>query len=694
MNPLLVEIGTEEIPAGYILPALESFKAVLTKKLADARIRHGEMTLFGTPRRLALIVADVADKQSPLSEEIMGPPERIAFDGKGNLTVPALKFAEKIKVSPKHLQVKDTDKGRYLYAVKTESGIATKILLKQILPESILAIAFPKTMRWADLTIAFARPIHTICALLGKDLVGFEVGNVKSGRCTFGHRFMAPGKLKLAGPDRYLDTLTDAFVLADISKRREKLLGQMTDAAAKIQGTAIPDEELVDTVVGLIEYPAAVVGRFDDAFLSLPREILITSMREHQKYFAVVDDQDRLMPYFIAVNNTLARDMALVAKGHERVLRARLSDAQFFFDADLKTSLDDKKQKLTSVLFQASLGSMADKTRRLEKLAAFLSAAQHLSPEAAQWTLRAAGLCKADLVSHVVVEFPKLQGIMGRVYALRQGEALNVAAAIEEHYRPAYAGGELPETMEGAVLGIADKMDSICGCFSAGLIPTGASDPYALRRQANGIVLIALDHQFTFSLPDLIAESLRLYDPSGGDAVTRLMEKILEFFKGRMASLLEAEGISKDAVAAVLSVSSDNIPMIWKKAHGMQVLKTAPDFEILATAFKRVVNIIKKADASETIGRTVDESLFEHASEPALFDQYKDVRQKVIRHIENGLIDKAFADIAALRQSVDRFFEDVMVMAENRDVRRNRLALLGLISGLFAELADFSKIST
>ena len=694
MNRLLVEIGTEEIPAGYIVPALESFKAVLTKKLADARISHGQITQFGTPRRLALMVADVADKQSSLSEEIMGPPERIGFDANGSLTVPALKFAEKINVSPGQLQVKDTGKGRYLYAVRTERGISTKTLLKQILPESILSITFPKTMRWADLKIAFARPIHSICALLGKDVIAFQVGNVKSGRNSFGHRFMAPGKLTLASPDQYLETLTNAFVLADISKRREKLLLQMTDTVAKIQGRIIPDEELVDTVVGLIEYPAAVVGRFDDAFLSLPREILITSMRVHQKYFAVVDDQDQLMPYFVAINNTKARDMALVAKGHERVLRARLSDARFFFDADLKTSLDDKKQKLASVLFQANLKSMADKTSRVEKLAVFLSAALHLDLETTARTFRAAGLCKADLVSHVVVEFPKLQGVMGRVYALQQGEAPNVAAAIEEHYQPAYAGGQLPETIEGSVLGIADKIDSICGCFSVGLIPTGASDPYALRRQANGIILIALENQFAFSLTDLIMESLKLYDQSGGEAISRLTEKILDFLKGRMASLLEAEGISKDAVAAVLAVSSDDIPMIWKKAQGLQVLKTAPDFEVLATAFKRVVNIIKKADASETIAQTVNDSLFDHASESALFNQYKDVRQLVLRHIETGHIDKAFADIAGLRESVDRFFEDVMVMSENRDIRRNRLALLGQIAGLFAELADFSKIST
>ncbi len=694
MNRLLVEIGTEEIPAGYIYPALESFSAILRKKMEVARIAHGEIHVYGTPRRLTIIIDDVAGKQTPLSVEMMGPPERIAMDDSGNLTVPGQKFAEKIGVSPKQLKVMETDKGRYLYAVKTERGIAAKKILKEILPESILSIYFPKTMRWSNLNIQFARPIHSIAALLGNDVIPFQVGDVKSGRNTFGHRFMAPKKLKLSSPDQYLEILSDAFVMADISRRKEELVTQMNEAVARINGLVIPDDALVDTVTNLIEYPAAVVGRFDDEFLELPREILITSMRVHQKYFAVVDHQDNLMPYFVAVNNTKANDMDLVAKGHERVLRARLADAQFFFNTDLKNSLDDKAEKLNSVLFQADLGSMHDKIHRIKKLAVFLAATQNLDETQTAHISRAAGLCKSDLVSHAVIEFPKLQGIMGRVYAHKQKESGSVATAIEEHYRPTSAGGPLPETVEGAVLSISDKIDSICGCFSIGLIPTGASDPYALRRQANGIILIALENKFTFSLDDLIKNSLNLFNKCDASEVDLLTEKIIEFLKGRMAHLLEEEGISKDAVAAVLSVSKDNIPTIWQKAHAFQLLKSEPDFEILATAFKRVVNIIKKADSSETVSQTVSDSLFEHNSESALFNLYKDVKQRVDTHIKNGNIDKAFSDIASMRESVDRFFDDVMVMAEDIDIRRNRLALLGQISGLFALLADFSKVST
>lgn len=694
MNRLLVEIGTEEIPAGYIQPALTSFSSGLAEKLTEARIEYGNIAVYGTPRRLTLIVDDVAQKQSSVSTETMGPPERIARDESGNLTVPGLKFAEKMGVGPKQLKIKETEKGRYLCAVKKQRSIASKKILKEILPQAILSLHFPKTMRWANLKILFARPIHSLVALLGNEVISFQVGDIKSSRYTFGHRFMKPGKIKLTSPDQYLEILSNAYVMVDINRRKEELVSQMNEAVARIGGRVIPDDELVDTVTNLIEYPAAVVGRFDNEFLKLPRGILITAMRVHQKYFAVKDDQDNLMPYFVAVNNTPARDVDLVAKGHERVLRARLADAQFFFKTDLKTSLDEKVEKLKSVLFQADLGSMYDKTVRIEKIAALVARTLNLDQVQSNEIVRAARLCKADLVSQVVIEFPKLQGIMGRAYAYADQEVENVASAIEEHYRPTYSGGVLPGTVHGAVLSIADKIDSICGCFSIGLIPTGASDPYALRRQGIGIVLIALDRQFSFSLSNLIAESLKMLNSGDPAEIKQLKEKILDFLKGRMAHLLEAEGVSRDAVAAVLSVAKDNIPNIWKKAHSLQQLKSEPDFEVLAIAFKRVVNIIKKADPSETDNREVNKAIFEHESESVLYDKFKIVKENVVKLLDKGDIDQAFADIASMRESVDQFFDDVMVMTDDIDIRKNRLALLVRIAGLFELLADFSKIST
>lgn len=693
MNRLLVEIGTEEIPAGYIGPALAAFSSILGKRLNEARIPHGLVHTYGTPRRLAVLAEDVADKQTALTTEIMGPPERAGIAENGEFTQAARKFAEKNGVSVDGLKVKETDKGRYLYATKTDRGLLTRNVLKGLLPEVILSIPFPKTMRWAGFSIAFARPIHSLCALLGKQPIVFQVGDVKSGRYTFGHRFMSPQKIRLDGPERYLAQLAHAKVLADTRQRKQLLETRLREAADQVGGYILADDELVDTVLNLIEYPEPVVGQFDRAFLELPREILITAMREHQKYFAVVEENGRLTPYFVAVNNTRAQDMKLVAKGHERVLRARLSDARFFVETDMKIPLDQQVEKLKTLLFQAKLGTVFDKTLRVQNLTAWVSAAAGLSPDADRHSRRAAWLCKADLVSHAVIEFPNLQGVMGRVYALRQQEPEPVALAIEAHYRPISAGAPLPDTLEGAVVGVADKMDSICGCFSAGLIPTGAADPYALRRQANGILLIILKHRFGFSLNALIGESLALFGPLEPKEAENLKVKILEFFKGRMAHLLEDEGVSRDAVAAVLAVPMDTVGGVWERAKGLQALKSAPDFTVLATAFKRVVNIIRKADPTETRGGEVSPEWFEHGAEGALLENFETVREKVLADIQNGRIGEAFSAVASMREAVDRFFDDVMVMCEDKRVRQNRLALLGRIAGLFELLADFSKIS-
>jgi glycyl-tRNA synthetase beta chain len=689
MNRFLLEIGTEEIPAGYIQPALHALTSVLTKKLSDFRIQYAQAKTYGTPRRLTIIIDDVADRQVPLVTEVLGPPEAIGLDTNGQPTVAAQKFAEKNDVPIEKIKVKDTGKGRYLYAVKTEPGDATIKILEKILPDVILSIPFPKTMRWSDLRIQFARPIHSISALLGKKVVSFQVGNIKSSRHTFGHRFLSPGKIKLTHPDVYLDTLASAHVLADSSHRKEVLRRQMISAVGTVGGHILPDDELVDIVVNLVEYPVPVVGSFDQKFLGIPSEILITAMREHQKYFAVVDSAKKLMPYFVAVNNTQARDMKLVAAGHERVLRARLTDAQFFYQTDSRIPLDEMSGKLRSVMFQAELGSVYDKTLRIEKLAARLAELLNLDSAMKARISRAALLCKSDLVSHVVGEFPKLQGIMGRVYTANAGEPIEVSTAIEEHYRPIYSGALLPATFEGAVVSIADKLDSICGFFSIGLVPTGASDPHALRRQGIGVIQICLDKKFTFSLSELIAYSASMF--SGKES---LCNDVMDFLKGRLSHLLEENGISKDIVSAILAVPVKSIVDAWKRAHALQQLKFMPDFETLAIAFKRVVNIIKKSNPGDIGDHGVDESIFEHPSESALYEKFKIVKQTVAHMLNEGDINSSFKEISMLRPPVDQFFNDVMVMAENLELRKNRLALLGEISNLFEMLADFSKITT
>lgn len=696
MDNLLIEIRTEEIPAGYIEPALKALSSELLKKLGENRIEHGASRIYGTPRRLAVEVFKVEAKQKSLTTEIIGPPERVGFDSNGNPTVAAKKFAEKVGVSVDRLSVKKTNKGTYLSAKKTERGIASRTILKQILPSVILSTPFPKTMRWADMPIAFVRPIHSILALLGSRIISFSLGNVKSGRYTCGHSFMDPGRIKIDSPENYTEKLRRAWVMVDIDERRKTVYRGITKTAEAVGGRVLPDNELLGIVANLVEYPVPVVGRFEEKFLDLPKEILITAMREHQKYFAVIDGDDNLMPNFIAVNNTIAKDLGLVTKGHERVLRARLEDARFFYHSDLDVSLDTCVEKLNGVMFQARLGTIYKKVLRLQQLVNSMADALGLQPDSKKHLLRAAFLCKADLVSQVVGEFPKLQGIMGRVYASAANETADVATAIEEHYRPTYSGGPLPEKLTGAILGIADKMDSICGCFSVGLAPTGTADPYALRRQGIGIIQIMLDKGFSFSLRAIIEKSLKLFDEKNPQKMKLTSDSIYSFLQNRMAHLLLEDGFSKDTIAAVLSVSGDIVPNVWKKVHALTSLKTAPDFEPLAVAFKRVVNIIKQADLNEnglTIGE-VDENLFRHESEFALYSAYQKVAMKVDDHLTEGLFDQALKEIATLRDSVDAFFDGVMVLTEDVNLRNNRLSLLRHISLLFEKYADFSKVST
>jgi glycyl-tRNA synthetase beta chain len=703
METLLLEIGTEEIPAGYIEPALKALAAALHEKLAEARIEHGTIKTFGTPRRLAVRIEKVAAKQLPLKTELTGPPMKIGFDASGQPTMAARKFAEKAGVKVDRLTVKDTTKGAYLCAVKQERGQATRTLLKNILSKIILATPFPKTMRWADLDIAFARPIHTCLALLGSKVIPFKLGNLIAGRYIYGHYFMQPGKIKIDSADGYLKRLKDARVLVDLDERRKAVEREIDRASKKVGGGILADEELVDIVKNLVEYPVAVAGKFDEEFLQLPDEVLITAMREHQKYFAVVDASQRLLPYFIAVNNTMARDMKLVAKGHERVLRARLADAQFFYQGDLEVSNDERVEKLKGVLFQARLGTMYVKIQRVAKIGKFIAKTVDMGLaeggqeiELKAQVARAAKLCKADLVSQVVGEFPKLQGVMGRIYAKIAGELPTVSAAIEEHYRPTYSGGPLPETIAGAILSIADKIDSICGCFSVGLIPTGASDPYALRRQGIGVIQIMNDNGFSFSLRKLIKKSLSQFELKDPDQFKGLAQKINTFLQNRIIQLLADQGYAKDAIAAVVAVSIDDVPNLWSRLEALETLKSKPDFEPLAVAFKRVVNILRKSGKPERREKPgeVRENLFEHESESALLSAYQRVEKEVSDAMDKGLFEKALLNIATLRGPVDAFFDGVMVLAEDKNVRRNRMALLEHISALFDNFADFSKLST
>ena len=699
MKPLLIEIVTEEIPAGYIDPALEAMKDLMAKKLSQARIEHGAMEVLGTPRRLALIVQDVAERQTSMTSEVVGPPKSVAFDAKGGPTKAAEGFAKSQGVSVKHLGVKKTAKGEYVCVKKRERGQGSRKLLQTIIPEVIASIPFPKSMRWADLSLVFARPMHGVLALLGDRIIPFKMENIKSGRRTFGHRFMHPKPVVISDVSEYVNALRSAYVVVDVPERKKMVREDIERAARKLGGEVIPDAVLLDTVTHLVEYSAVSAGTFDEAFLEVPREVLITAMREHQKYFAVVGSDDQLLPCFIAVNNTRPEDIDLVTSGHERVLRARLEDARFFFRADVKTPPKAMVERLNGVLFQAKLGTMFEKVSRVQGLAEYL--AELYAPELKAAVSRAAWLCKSDLTTQMVNEFPKLQGVMGRIYAGHAGEPEDVARAIEEHYLPTYAGGPLPESTVGSLVSIADKLDTICGCFGIRLIPTGTSDPYALRRQAIGIVQIMLTQGFQWSLRGLIGKSLELLQAKVSEDPVETEGKVLTFFQRRMEHLLGEEGFSKDVIAAVVNASIDNIPAVRSRTQALEALKTKPDFEPLAIAFKRVVNIIRQAtergdlqpvaDGQEA---KADSGLFQQPEEHELYQAFNKVKQDITEDLEKGAFDRALLQVAGLKRFVDGFFDSVMVLTDDARLKQNRLALLREIADLFNVFADFSRIST
>lgn len=696
---LLLEIGTEELPAGFIVPSLKAMAQIVGRKLNEARIEHGEIHTCGTPRRLAVVVHNVAQKQRSIIREVTGPPYSVGFNSDGNPTKAAEGFARNQGVSVTQLTCKDTPKGKYLAVKKEVRGHATLSLLKTILPEVITAIPFPKSMRWGTSLLSFARPIHWIMALFDRRTVPFALESIKSGRRTHGHRFMNKKPFAVNDFNEYRTALKSAFVVPDIDERKKMIRQSARDAVQTLGGRILPDEELLDTVANLVEYPAISVGTFSPDFLGLPDEVLITSMREHQKYFAVIDAQDRLMPSFVAVNNTPVSDMSIVTKGHERVLRARLEDARFFFEEDSKIPLAQLVDKLKGVLFQAKLGTTYEKVCRVKELTGYI--AERVAPEVKEYACRAAWLSKADLVSQMVGEFPKLQGIMGRIYAEHSGESHEVARAIEEHYLPGFAGDRLPESRAGILVSIADKLDTIVGCFGVDLIPTGTSDPYALRRQALGIIHTIIDKGISLSLKSLIDTTISMFNDKLSIPLEKIRSDVLTFFRYRFENIMIESGFSKDVTHAVLSASCDDLIADKARIEALEKFKQEPDFEPLAIAFKRVINIIKQQKKGAREGKgafaldtPVDPKLFQEQYESDLYDAFQKTLKTVSSHLHNRAYDQGLRAIAHLKKPIDAFFDGVMVLVEDPELRKNRLALLSTIADLFGEFADFSRLTT
>ena len=688
MSELVFEIGTEEIPAGYIKPALAFMASFLKQELAGLELAHGAIRTAGTPRRLTVAVEDLPERQEDRSKEYIGPARQAGFDAEGNPTKAALGFARSRGLAVEELQVVETDKGEYLMAVEQIPGKPTTELLTELLPSLIENIPFPKSMRWANSTLSFARPIQWLLALFGGQVIPFAVEGIDSGNQSCGHRFMAPDFFPVKDFTAYKQDLEKRFVLVDPEKRRRKVLEEVEQAvresSAGGQAHPLVDEGLVDIVTNLVEIPWGVCGRFDEKFLVLPDEVLITSMREHQKYFPVVDDQKSLLPFFVAVNNTGIEDRAMAASGHERVIRARLEDALFFFNEDKKKRLADRVDDLTGIVFQQKLGTMADKTNRIVRLAGLL--ADRLLPAEKEHVERAALLAKADLLTEMVGEFPSLQGVIGREYALLDGEEACVAQAIAEHYMPIRSGSALPGALHGALVGIVDRIDTLVGCFGIGQRPSGNKDVFGLRRQAIGLINIIRGLDLSFSLREMLEQALAGF-ADVFEAEPGLIDEVLAFIRLRFENELIAGGTAQEVAQAATTVDFDDLRDCLLRIKALDAIRRQEAFVVLSGAFKRIRNITKDNTATD-----IDESLLQEPAEVELYRVVRGVSDQALPLMEAQRYEEALQVLLQMKEPVDTFFDEVMVMAEEPELRRNRLNLLTRLRELVMRVGDISRM--
>jgi glycyl-tRNA synthetase beta chain len=686
---LLLEIGTEEIPSDYLENGLKALKRLMESHLEDERILVGEgLEAYGTPRRLVLIGRSVADKQEDMVREVTGPPKTAAFDKEGNPTKAAIGFAEKQGVSVDAFKSVETPRGEYVSVKKKITGRPTIHVLSEVIPGLVKSVPWPKSMRWGDVGFSFVRPIHWVLALLDGQVIPFEVGGVRSGNMSRGHRFMGPKTLEINSLEDYLRKMKEGSVIIDMKEREKEVIDSVVRAAETVSGTPTMDPELLSTVTNLVEYPSAVCGGFDHAFLSLPEPVLITAMKTHQKYFALRDSVGQLLPHFVAVNNTLTRDEAVVCKGHERVLAARLSDANFFFKEDRKRPLEDRLEDLKEVIYQAQLGTSYAKIQRCVRLAEYL--AERILPQKIDDVRCAARLCKCDLVTEIVGEFPVLQGVMGREYARLDGYPEEVCLAIHEHYLPVRAGDKLPTSPVGCIVGIADRMDTISGFFAIGLEPTGAADPFALRRHALAIIRILEEMQWDISLKELVTISLTNLRQEVEFDEDSVAQKVSGFFRERYKSMALRSGYESDLIDAVLSANFDRIHQLRSRIDQLRRFMTeSEEFESLALTFKRITNILKKQDKT----LAVNISLLREPCERKLWEAYEALKSDVHRLSRQESYLEALNLITRLRQPVDELFDGVAILAEDAQLRDNRVAMLQDLARLFLSLADFSKFS-
>ena len=682
----LLEIGMEEIPARFINHTLSQIKKA-ADVLAENRLKYKNLSAYATPRRIVMFVESLSDKQEDLVTEVRGPAKNIAFDADGNPTKAAEGFAKSQGASVDKLEVRAVKNIEYVYAVIKEAGRDTYEILPDVVEHLIMNINFPKSMRWGKGDFKFIRPIRWILALFGDKKVPVKLADLESDSYTHGHRFLRNARIELKSADDYFQAMQDSYVIVDVEIRKRIIRNQIEKLAKTANAVVVNDDGLVDEVANLVEYPTAFIGAFDESYLDMPHDVIKTLMKEHQRYFHLLDKKTKnLIAKFIGVRNGTDDHLDVVVEGNERVLSARLADAKFFYQEDLKTSLVDKLHELKKITWLEGMGTIYEKAERIEKISEFLAQRLNLNTDRTGTILRAAKLCKADLVTNMVYEFPELQGVMGREYALKSGEKQEVAEAIYQHYLPRFAEDDIPSSIEGQCLGLADKLDTLTGCFIAGIKPTGSQDPYGLRRQASGIVRIILDIKTDISLSDMFEFTISNYKNYSDLKDIKL--ELEKFMAQRIRNALLDKGFEHDVIDAVMDVQSDCINVIFDRAHVLTKFKQKPDFVDLINAFNRSNNIAKKLEKEAVI----NEALLLEDEERGLYRSYIDTKKAITTALEHKRYEEAVEAMYGFCEPMNNFFDSVMVMVDDEKLRINRLALLAGIADEMKRIANFGKI--
>ena len=683
---LLVEIGTEELPPKALRRLSDAFADGMSRALDEAGLAYEGIQPYAAPRRLALLIRALPVAQQDREVVRRGPALAAAFDDEGCPTKAALGFAKSCGVDVEQLDQLETPKGSWLSFRAVEKGKVTTALVPDMVQQALAGLPIPKRMRWGDHNEEFVRPVHWVVLLFGDEVISAPVLGITAGRETRGHRFHHPETIALASADDYVTVLREqGYVLVDYRVRRDTVRNQVIAQGEALGGHALIDKDLLDEVCSLVEWPVAIAGHFDETFLDVPSEALISSMQDHQKYFPVVSAEGALLPCFITVANLESRDPEQIRAGNERVIRPRLSDAAFFWNQDRKTPLSERSDELRNMVFQKKLGTLFDKQERLSRLAATIATQIGGNPKHAE---RAARLSKCDLLTHMVNEFPELQGIMGRYYAAHDGEPEDISTAIEEHYLPGFSGDRLPQSLTGLALAMADRLDSLVGIFAIGQAPSGDKDPFALRRAALGLVRLSIEGQLDVDLEALLNEAAAGFpaDIKAGAAV----DSVFDYIMDRLRGYYQESGLGADLVDAVLATRPTRLLDFDQRIRACQVFRDLPEATALAAANKRIANILKKTE--QVIPGNIDHALLTDAAEKQLARQLAALKPGVLELMDKGDYTPALQQLAGLREAVDAFFDQVMVMVDDEPLRSNRLALLNELSTLFLRVADLSRL--